>query len=202
MPYADALALQEELVATIADGRARRRAAAAGASAGLYARPRRRRCRSARRAGAPRRARVPGRARRRGDVTTGRASWSAIRSCACAPPVATCNAYVRMLESALIATCEHYGVAATTPPEQTGVWVGADKIASIGHRRAARRCLPRHRPQRQHGPVVLRAHRALPWLGDERDQSGAAVRLRPCDGRGRTRVFAGYISERMGLVPS
>lgn len=40
--------------------------------------------------------------------------------------------YIRILESALIATCEHYGVTAVTPSDQTGVWVGSDKIASIG----------------------------------------------------------------------
>jgi lipoate-protein ligase B len=40
--------------------------------------------------------------------------------------------YVRSLEAALIATCAHFGVAAATPPDQTGVWVGTRKIASIG----------------------------------------------------------------------
>jgi lipoate-protein ligase B len=40
--------------------------------------------------------------------------------------------YVRALEAALIATCVRFGVAAVAPPAQTGVWVGARKIASIG----------------------------------------------------------------------
>jgi lipoate-protein ligase B len=40
--------------------------------------------------------------------------------------------YVRSLEAALIATCAHFGVAAATPSDQTGVWVGTRKIASIG----------------------------------------------------------------------
>src|SRR5262245_9140687 len=40
--------------------------------------------------------------------------------------------YVRSLEAALIATSAHFGVAAATPADQTGVWVGTKKIASIG----------------------------------------------------------------------
>jgi lipoate-protein ligase B len=40
--------------------------------------------------------------------------------------------YVRLLEAVLVATCAHFGVSAATPAGQTGVWVGADKIASIG----------------------------------------------------------------------
>lgn len=40
--------------------------------------------------------------------------------------------YVRMLEASLIETCAHFGVAAAAPPGQIGVWVGTDKIGSIG----------------------------------------------------------------------
>jgi lipoate-protein ligase B len=40
--------------------------------------------------------------------------------------------YVRGLEAALIQTAAHFGVAATTIPGYTGVWVGADKLAAIG----------------------------------------------------------------------
>ena len=40
--------------------------------------------------------------------------------------------YVRTLEAALIATCEEFGVTAVAPVGQTGVWVGEHKIASIG----------------------------------------------------------------------
>jgi lipoate-protein ligase B len=42
------------------------------------------------------------------------------------------HGYVRALERALIATCAAYGVEARAPDGRTGVWVGDDKIASIG----------------------------------------------------------------------
>jgi lipoate-protein ligase B len=42
------------------------------------------------------------------------------------------NGYVRALEQALIDTCGVHGVAAAAPAGETGVWVGARKIASIG----------------------------------------------------------------------
>lgn len=42
------------------------------------------------------------------------------------------HGYVRTLEQALIDTCAAYGVAATTRAGETGVWVGARKIGSIG----------------------------------------------------------------------
>lgn len=40
--------------------------------------------------------------------------------------------YVRALEAALVATCERFGVQALAPPGQTGVWAAERKIASIG----------------------------------------------------------------------
>ncbi len=40
--------------------------------------------------------------------------------------------YVRALEEALIATCAAFGVGAAIRPGETGVWVGQQKIASIG----------------------------------------------------------------------
>jgi lipoate-protein ligase B len=42
------------------------------------------------------------------------------------------HAYVRSLEAALVATCSQLGVAAIVPSGQTGVWVGDRKIAAIG----------------------------------------------------------------------
>ncbi len=42
------------------------------------------------------------------------------------------DAYVRSLEAALVATCLQLGVAAIVPSGQTGVWVGDRKIAAIG----------------------------------------------------------------------
>ncbi len=42
------------------------------------------------------------------------------------------HGYVRALEQALIETCAAYGVAATAPAGQTGVWVGDRKVGSIG----------------------------------------------------------------------
>ena len=42
------------------------------------------------------------------------------------------HGYVRALERALVATCAAFGITAEAPPEQTGVWVGARKIGSIG----------------------------------------------------------------------
>jgi lipoate-protein ligase B len=40
--------------------------------------------------------------------------------------------YVRVLEAALVATCDHFGVHGFAPEGQPGVWVGGRKIASIG----------------------------------------------------------------------
>jgi lipoate-protein ligase B len=40
--------------------------------------------------------------------------------------------YVRALEASLIDTCAHFGVTASAPPGQTGVWVGERKIGAIG----------------------------------------------------------------------
>ena len=40
--------------------------------------------------------------------------------------------YVRALEAALIATCARFGVTAQAPAGQTGVWVGERKIGAIG----------------------------------------------------------------------
>jgi lipoate-protein ligase B len=40
--------------------------------------------------------------------------------------------HVHVLEDALIATCAQLGVAATRRPDAIGVWVGGEKIASIG----------------------------------------------------------------------
>lgn len=40
--------------------------------------------------------------------------------------------YIRALEESLVATCARFGVAAGTCPGITGVWVGGEKIASIG----------------------------------------------------------------------
>jgi lipoyl(octanoyl) transferase len=40
--------------------------------------------------------------------------------------------YVRGLEAALIATCAHFGVEAVAPEGQTGIWVGERKLGSIG----------------------------------------------------------------------
>lgn len=40
--------------------------------------------------------------------------------------------YVRVLERSLISTCEGLGIEACARPGETGVWVGEEKIASIG----------------------------------------------------------------------
>jgi lipoyl(octanoyl) transferase len=40
--------------------------------------------------------------------------------------------YVRSLEAALIATCARFGVSASAPAGQTGVWTDGRKIGSIG----------------------------------------------------------------------
>ena len=40
--------------------------------------------------------------------------------------------YLRDLEEILIRTLGHFGIGASRKPALTGVWVGADKIASIG----------------------------------------------------------------------
>lgn len=40
--------------------------------------------------------------------------------------------YLRALEDMLVATCAHFGVAGTRREGLTGVWVGEKKIASIG----------------------------------------------------------------------
>jgi lipoyl(octanoyl) transferase len=47
-------------------------------------------------------------------------------------PLADTVGYVRGLERALVALANEFGVAATTLPGLTGVWVGDSKIAAIG----------------------------------------------------------------------
>lgn len=42
--------------------------------------------------------------------------------------------YLRDLEEAIIRTLAHFGITGERDPEQTGVWVGAEKIAAIGVR--------------------------------------------------------------------
>jgi lipoate-protein ligase B len=42
------------------------------------------------------------------------------------------HGYVRTLEAALIATCARFGTTASAPSGQTGIWVGARKIGAIG----------------------------------------------------------------------
>jgi lipoate-protein ligase B len=41
-------------------------------------------------------------------------------------------AYLRKLEEALIRTCADFGIDASRDPENTGVWVGKNKIGAIG----------------------------------------------------------------------
>lgn len=41
-------------------------------------------------------------------------------------------AYLRKLEEALIRTCADFGLEATRDPDNTGVWVGKNKIGAIG----------------------------------------------------------------------
>jgi lipoyl(octanoyl) transferase len=40
--------------------------------------------------------------------------------------------YVRLLEQVIVETCRTFAVEATARPDLTGVWVGEEKIASIG----------------------------------------------------------------------
>ncbi|HYZ94095.1 MAG TPA: lipoyl(octanoyl) transferase LipB [Actinomycetota bacterium] len=49
-------------------------------------------------------------------------------------PGADLVAYVRRLEDVLMATLTRFGIAGTRDPGNTGVWVGAAKIAAIGVR--------------------------------------------------------------------
>lgn len=109
--------------------------------------------------------------------------------------------YVRILEAALIATCEHYGVTAVTPPEQTGVWVGADKIASIG--------IGVRRGVAYHG-VALNVSTDLSFFAHIVPCRGSGVNVtsleRLCASAPAVdevgRVFAAHFAERMGLVLS
>jgi lipoyl(octanoyl) transferase len=131
VPYGDALALQETLVAANAAG-------AGGDELLLLEHPPvytlGRGADAADLRGAPQRLGVPVYRTGRGGGATFHGPGQLV-----AYPVVRLRAagrdvhrYVRGLESALIATCARFGVIAATPPDQTGVWVGGRKIGSIG----------------------------------------------------------------------
>jgi lipoyl(octanoyl) transferase len=200
VPYADALAMQEDLVAAV------------GADAGdetllllehppVYTLGRGADAADLR--GAPQRLGVPVFRIGRGGGATFHGPGQLV-----AYPVVHLRAagrdvqrYIRILEAALIATCGHYGVAAVTPPDQTGVWVGPDKIASIG--------IGVRRGVAYHG-VALNVSTDLSFF----------AHIVPCRGSGLNvtslarlcgsapaldevgRVFAAHFAERMGLVLS
>jgi lipoyl(octanoyl) transferase len=200
MPYADALALQEELVASIADGGDAEEllllehppvyTLGRGADAADLR-------------GAPERLGVPVFRVGRGGGATFHGpgqlvGYPIVRLRAAGRDV---QRYIRVLESALIATCEHYGVAATTPPEQTGVWVGADKIASIG--------IGVRRGVAYHG-IALNVSTDLSFFAHIVPCRGSGVNVtslaRLCGSAPAMdeigEIFAAHFAERMGLVPS
>ena len=131
VPYADALALQDDLVAACAAGSADDEllllehppvyTLGRGADAADLQ-------------GAPQRLGVPVYRVSRGGGATFHGPGQLV-----AYPIVRLRAagrdvhrYVRVLEAALIATCSRFGVAAVAPPGQTGVWAGGRKLASIG----------------------------------------------------------------------
>jgi lipoyl(octanoyl) transferase len=131
VPYGEALALQESLVAAHADGAVDDElllvehppvyTLGRGADAGDLL-------------GAPERLGVPVYRVGRGGGATFHGPGQMV-----AYPIVRLRAagrdvhrYVRTLEAALMATCAHLGVSADAPAGQTGIWVGARKIASIG----------------------------------------------------------------------
>jgi lipoyl(octanoyl) transferase len=131
VPYAEALALQEALVAARADG-------AVDDELLLLEHPAvytlGRGADAADLQGAPQRLGVPVYRVSRGGGATFHGpgqlvAYPIVRLRAAGRDV---HGYVRTLEAALIATCGHFGVSAAAPPGQTGVWAGARKIASIG----------------------------------------------------------------------
>jgi len=131
LPYADALALQEALTATIAAG-------TTGDQLLLLEHPPvytlGRGADAADLLGAPARLGVPVyRVGRGGGVTfhgPGQMiGYPIVRLRAAGRDV---HRYVRTLEAALIAVCAHFGVRASAPPGQTGVWADGGKIGSIG----------------------------------------------------------------------
>ncbi len=107
--------------------------------------------------------------------------------------------YVRTLEAALIATCALFGVAADAPPGQTGVWVGERKIGSIG--------IGVRRGVAYHG-VALNVSTDLSYFAHIvpcRTSGLAATSLAEVLGTAPAvvevgRVFAECLAERMGLA--
>lgn len=131
VPYAEALALQEVLVAAVAAGQA-------GDELLLLEHPPvytlGRGADAADLCGAPERLGVPVYRVGRGGGATFHGPGQLV-----AYPILRLRGagrdvhrYVRTLEAALIATCGRFGVAAVAPPGQTGVWVDERKIGSIG----------------------------------------------------------------------
>src|SRR5262245_29932290 len=198
--YAEALALQEGLVAAVAAGQE-------GDQLLLLEHPPvytlGRGADAADLRGAPERLRVPVYRVGRGGVATFHGPGQLV-----AYPIVHLRAagrdvqrYIRNLEAALVATCAHFGVAAATPPEQTGVWVGENKIASIG--------IGVRRGVAYHG-VALNVSTDLSFF----------AHIVPCRGSGLNvtslarlrgtapalaevgRVFATRFAEQMGLAPS
>jgi lipoate-protein ligase B len=130
LPYAEALALQEERLAAVADGQGDELlllehphvyTLGRGADADDLR-------------GAPQRLGVPVFRIGRGGGATYHGpgqmvGYPIVRLRAAGRDV---HRYVRALEAALTDICAAYGVTGTTPDGQTGVWVGERKLASIG----------------------------------------------------------------------
>lgn len=111
------------------------------------------------------------------------------------------HGYVRTLEGALRDTCAAFGVTAETPPGQTGLWVGARKIGSIGI--GVRRGVAYHgialnvtTDLSYFAPIVVcrRADLALIALADLLDPPP------PLPAVGRT--FAAALAARLDAVPA
>jgi lipoate-protein ligase B len=107
--------------------------------------------------------------------------------------------YVRILEAALIATCAHFGVAAATPAGQTGAWVGAYKIGSIGI--GVRRGVAYHGVALNVAPDLSYFAHIVPCRGSGLEVTSLARLLAsPPTVTEVGRVFAERFADHMGLV--
>lgn len=130
LPYAEALALQEERLAAVADGQDDELLLLEHPHVYTLGRG----ADAADLRGAPERLGVPVFRIGRGGGATYHGpgqmvGYPIVRLRAAGRDV---HRYVRALEAALTDTCAAWGVTGTTPDGQTGVWVGERKLASIG----------------------------------------------------------------------
>ena len=87
--------------------------------------------------------------------------------------------YLRQVEEALIVTLSAIGIRAERNEGKTGVWTAGPQDRVDRRARARLGDLARLRAEREHGPVVLRSHRAVRDPGCDDDLRRARTRPRP-----------------------